>query len=176
MNILGLSDPLRNIFLFKTHPFRNILLAQTHPLRNIWSSKTHPCFIIIPVPPNIKYPPPGWFIYLELAYTGNLYRVFFVLSTLFLCAIYSKRKKLIYFLNNLWRRVTSDTFWRTDPELANRNITCASLDAWPKFKEVFAIRHSGNYFSCDMLSNNSRPAARYILWLQCENYRIVLAH
>ena len=57
MDILGLSDPLRNIFLLKTHPFRNIFLTQTHPLRNIWSSKIHPCFIIIPVPPNIKYLP-----------------------------------------------------------------------------------------------------------------------
>ena len=32
LDILGLSDPLRSIFLFKTHPFRNILLAQIHPL------------------------------------------------------------------------------------------------------------------------------------------------
>ena len=50
--------------LGKSDPFRNILLAKTHLLRNIWSSKTPPCFIIIPVPPNIKYPHPGLQLYL----------------------------------------------------------------------------------------------------------------
>ena len=52
-------------------------------------------------------------------------------------------------------------------QIAGNMINFWKMDV-KKHKSTFfgpgnTVRHSGNYFSCDMLPNNLRPAARYIL-------------
>ena len=53
----GLIRPFKENFSLQNQPFQEHFARPDPPIKEPLLLKTDPCFIIIPVPPSIKYPP-----------------------------------------------------------------------------------------------------------------------